>query len=148
MIKKNSSKGTIVMFLNFFIYAMIRKIKIHNIFYSIEISNSLELNKMYSWKKKLGKYLFKCFLCFFKVHWVQENQGVMFLVVLPKDGFAQEIILAKNWFLVDMFIVKVLITLKIVQKWTLIVPLLVHLKHATTQNIGLSCFNVWNNVAN
>ncbi len=38
--------------------------------------------------KFLWKYLFKCFLWFFKVQWVHENQGVMFLVVSPKDGLA------------------------------------------------------------
>jgi hypothetical protein len=35
--------------------------------------------------KKLWKCLFKCFLWFFKVQWVEENQGVTFLVVPPKD---------------------------------------------------------------
>ncbi len=60
-------------------------------------------------EKNLGKYLFKTFLWFFKAHRVQENQGVMFLVVPHKDGFAQEIIFAKKWLMVDMFIVKVLI---------------------------------------
>jgi hypothetical protein len=30
---------------------------------------------MYS-LKRLWKYLFKCFLWFFKIWWVQENQGV------------------------------------------------------------------------
>jgi hypothetical protein len=34
--------------------------------------------------KKLWKYLFKCFLWFFKVWWDQENQGVTFLLVPPK----------------------------------------------------------------
>jgi hypothetical protein len=37
-------------------------------------------------KKK--KHLFKCFLWFFKVQWVEENQSVTFLGVLPKDGLA------------------------------------------------------------
>jgi hypothetical protein len=32
-------------------------------------------------EKHLWKKLFKCFLWFFKVQWVQENQGVTFLVV-------------------------------------------------------------------
>jgi hypothetical protein len=34
-------------------------------------------------------FLWKCFLWFFKVGWVQENQDVMFLVVPPKDMDAQ-----------------------------------------------------------
>jgi hypothetical protein len=43
---------------------------------------------MYS-KKKLWICLFKCFLWIFKVQWVQENQGVRFLMVPPKDVFTQ-----------------------------------------------------------
>ncbi len=57
-------------FLKLFLNAMIMNIKIHNV---IGISKSMEHNK---WKK-----LFKCFLWFFKVWWVQGNQGVTFLVV-------------------------------------------------------------------
>jgi hypothetical protein len=40
---------------------------------------------MYS-LKILSKYLFKCFLWFFKLQWIQENQGVTFLMVSSKDG--------------------------------------------------------------
>jgi hypothetical protein len=43
---------------------------------------------MYS-LKKLWKYLLKCFPWFFKVRWVQKNQGLTFLMVLPKDAFTQ-----------------------------------------------------------
>jgi hypothetical protein len=43
----------------------------------------------------LWKYLFKCFLWFFKFWWVQENQNVMFPMVPPKDGFAHYWII--NW---------------------------------------------------
>ncbi len=39
----------------------------------------------------------------------------------------QEIVFAKEWFLVELFIVKVLITLKIVPKWIPMVRFLVHL---------------------
>ncbi len=42
--------------------------------------------------KKLWKCSFKCFLWFFKVQWVQENQSVKFLVVPPKDGLAPKYI--------------------------------------------------------
>jgi hypothetical protein len=54
----------------------------HNIIDIIEILKSMELNKC----------LFKCFIWFFKVRWVQENQVVMFLMVWPKDGFDHKII--------------------------------------------------------
>jgi hypothetical protein len=60
---------------------MIRNIKIHNNF------DIMEPNKCIH-QKHLWKYLFTCFLWFFKVQWVQENQSVMFLMVPPKDGFA------------------------------------------------------------
>jgi hypothetical protein len=43
--QKVQGKKTGVMFLNFFLNAMIRNIKIHNIFDTIEISKSMELNK-------------------------------------------------------------------------------------------------------
>ncbi len=43
--QKSSKKGTNTMFLNFFLNAMIRNIKIHNIFHIIEISKSMKLNK-------------------------------------------------------------------------------------------------------
>ncbi len=33
-------------------------------------------------------YIYICFVWFFKVWWVQENQGVTFLVVPLKDAFA------------------------------------------------------------
>jgi hypothetical protein len=36
-------------------------------------------------QKQLWKCSFKCFLWFFKVQWVGENQGVMFIMVPPKD---------------------------------------------------------------
>jgi len=36
----------------------------------------------------LWKCSFKCFLRFFKVWWVQENQDVTFLVVPPTDKIA------------------------------------------------------------
>jgi len=38
----------------------------------------------------------------------------------------QEIVLAKEWFLVGIIVVKILITLKTMQKWVSIVQLLVH----------------------
>jgi hypothetical protein len=38
--------------------------------------------------KKIWKYVFKCFLWCFKIRWVQENQGVTFLVVSPNNVFA------------------------------------------------------------
>jgi hypothetical protein len=67
---------------------MIRNMKIHNIFNIIEISKSMEPNKCIpnfcSWKCS-----FKCFLWFFKIRWVQKNQGVTFLVVPPKDKITQ-----------------------------------------------------------
>jgi hypothetical protein len=67
---------------------MIKNIKMHNILDIIEISKSMEPNKciqiMFLWKCS-----FKCFLWFFKVWWVQENQGVTFLMVSPKDKDAQ-----------------------------------------------------------
>jgi hypothetical protein len=65
---------------------MIRNIKIHNIFDIIGISKFMELNKYI--QKNLWKYSFKCFLWFFKVQWVQKNQGVTFLMVSPKDKIA------------------------------------------------------------
>jgi hypothetical protein len=61
---------------------MIRNIKIHNILDISEISKSMEPNNV----KNLWTYLFKCFLWFLKVWWVQENQGVMTIVVAPKDA--------------------------------------------------------------
>jgi hypothetical protein len=63
---------------------MIRNIKIHNILDIVEISKSMEPNKCIQ-KKFVWKCWFKCFLQFFKVLWVQENQGVTFLVIPPKD---------------------------------------------------------------
>jgi hypothetical protein len=35
------------------------------------------------------KYLFKCFLYISKIQWVEENECVPFLMVSPKDTFAQ-----------------------------------------------------------
>jgi hypothetical protein len=73
------------MFLKLFLNVMIKDIKIHNILDIIKISKSMEPNKCIA--KQLWKCSVKCFLWFFKVQWVQENQGVIFLVVPPKDGF-------------------------------------------------------------
>jgi hypothetical protein len=70
-----------------FLNEMIMNIKIQNILDIIEISKSMEPNKCIQ-NLFLWKCLFKFILSFFKVWWVQENQGVMFLVVLPKDGLA------------------------------------------------------------
>jgi len=47
---------------------------------------------MYS-LKKLWKYLFKCFLWFFQVQWVQENQGVTFLMASFKNGLVLLVLL-------------------------------------------------------
>jgi hypothetical protein len=60
---------------------MIKNIKLHNILNIIKISKSMESNKCIQ-IYFLWKYSFKCFLRVFKVWWVQENQIVMFLVVL------------------------------------------------------------------
>jgi hypothetical protein len=68
-----------------FLHAMTRNIKIHNILDIIQISKFVKLNKCIHEKK--WQHLFKCFLWFFKVWWIQENQGVMFLVVPLKDEF-------------------------------------------------------------
>jgi hypothetical protein len=46
----------------------------------------MEFNKCIH--KKNWIFLFKCFLWFFKVQGIQENQGLMFLVVPSKDGLA------------------------------------------------------------
>jgi hypothetical protein len=43
--QKVQGKKPNITFLNCFLNAMIRNIKIHNIFYIIEISKSMELNK-------------------------------------------------------------------------------------------------------
>jgi len=65
------------MFLKLFLNAMIGNIKIHNIPNIIEISKSTEPNKCIPKKN------------YENIHWwVQENQGVMFLVVPPKDRIA------------------------------------------------------------
>jgi hypothetical protein len=40
----------------------------------------------------LWKCTFRCFLWFFKVRWVQENQSLTFLVVAPKNGVALKFI--------------------------------------------------------
>jgi hypothetical protein len=66
---------------------MIRNIKIHNILDIIEISKYMEPNKIM--QIFLWKCSFKCFLWFFKVQWVQENQGVTILVVPPNDKISQ-----------------------------------------------------------
>jgi hypothetical protein len=63
---------------------MIRNIKIHNIHNIIEISKFMEPNKC-THKKNLWKNLFKCFLWFFKVWWVQKIKVWRFLVVPPKE---------------------------------------------------------------
>jgi hypothetical protein len=69
------------MFMKHFLNAIIsKKKKKHNILDIIKISKSMEPNKCIH--KKSLKCLFKCFL------WVQENQGLMFLVVPSKDGLA------------------------------------------------------------
>jgi hypothetical protein len=71
---------------------MIKNIKIHNILDIIKISKSMELNKCIP--KKLWKCSIKCFLCFFKIRWVQENQSVTFLVIPPNDGFALQLMMS------------------------------------------------------
>jgi hypothetical protein len=77
-------KGKIsIAFLKRFLNAKIRNIKIQSILDIIEISKYMELNKLI--QKNLWKCSLKCFLWFFKIWWVYENQGVMFLVVPPKD---------------------------------------------------------------
>jgi hypothetical protein len=43
--QKFKEKKYVLMFFNFFLNAMMRNIKIHNIFYIIEISKSMEPNK-------------------------------------------------------------------------------------------------------
>jgi hypothetical protein len=63
---------------------MIKNIKIRNFSMLLKFHNLWNLINVLI--KKIWKYLFKYFLWFFKVQWVQENQGVMFLVVPPKDG--------------------------------------------------------------
>jgi hypothetical protein len=77
------------MFLKLFLNAMIKNIKIHNIFDIIGVSKSIEPNKCIH-KNNFMEMFFKCFLWFFKVQWVQENQGVTFLMVPPKDRLAQK----------------------------------------------------------
>jgi len=57
--------------------------KYTNIIDIIEISKSIEPNTCI--QKKLWKCSFNCFLWFFKVQWVEENQSMTFLVVPPKD---------------------------------------------------------------
>jgi hypothetical protein len=49
-------------------------------------------------KNNLWKCSFTCFLWFFKIKWVQENQGVTFLVVPPKDGLAQMVFSSRQTF--------------------------------------------------
>jgi hypothetical protein len=82
---KKYLKKTSIPFLIFLLNAIIRNIKIHNIFNIIEISKSMERNKCTHLKKILWKYLFKCFLWFFKVRWVYEIKVWWFLVVPPKE---------------------------------------------------------------
>jgi hypothetical protein len=48
----------------------------------------MEPNKCTHWKK-LWKYLFKCFLRFFKIRWVQEIKEWQFLMVPPKETLTQ-----------------------------------------------------------
>ncbi len=69
-----------------FLNAMIKKIKLKNILNIIEFQNLWNLINVF-----IKKYLWKYFLWFFKVWWVQENQGVMFLVISLKDGLAQNL---------------------------------------------------------
>jgi hypothetical protein len=92
--KKNSRKKTNTTFLKLFLNAMIRNIKIYNILNIIQVSKSIEPNK-FSPQKNLWKCSFTCFLWFFKVWWVQENQGGTFLIIQPKDGCAQ--IVFSSW---------------------------------------------------
>jgi len=84
---KNSRKKTNITFLKHFLNAMIRNIKIHNILILMGFQNIWSLINLFI-KKYLWKCLFKYFLWFFKVWWVQENQSVTFLVVPPKDMLA------------------------------------------------------------
>jgi len=48
---KNSKKNISIVFLKHFLNAMIRNIKIHHIFYIIELLESMEPNKFISKKK-------------------------------------------------------------------------------------------------
>jgi hypothetical protein len=80
---------------------MIMNIKIHNIFILLKFKNLWNLINVLI-NKKIWKYLFKCFLWIFKVQWVQENQGVTFLMVSPKDVFTH--LKFKNLYLIFLFI--------------------------------------------
>jgi hypothetical protein len=64
--------------------ATTKNIKIIFFFDIIEISKSMEPNKC-TLKKKMKIFIY---VWFFKVQWVKKNQGVTFLMVPPKDGFA------------------------------------------------------------
>jgi len=66
---------------------MVKNIKIHNNLDIIEISKSIELNKC-THKKNSEKIYLNVSYDFLKFWWVQENQGVTFLMVPPKDGLA------------------------------------------------------------
>jgi hypothetical protein len=63
--QKIQGKVAIVTLLNFFLNAMIRNIKIHNILDIIGISKSMEPNKC-THLKKLWKKIFKCFFMIFQ----------------------------------------------------------------------------------
>jgi hypothetical protein len=66
---------------------MIKNIKIHNILDIIEISKLWNLINVF--KKKFNENVhLSVFLIFFKIQWVQENKGMMFLMVPPKDKIA------------------------------------------------------------
>jgi hypothetical protein len=65
--------------------AMIGNIKIKNILDVNEISKSMKPNKCTHQKNYEN----------IKVQWVQKNQGVMFLVVPPKDVFALKCLIFK-----------------------------------------------------
>jgi hypothetical protein len=64
---------------------MIKNIKIHNIFYIIELSKS---KNFYVFIKKNMKMFIYVSLMILKVRSTWENQGVTFLMIPPKYGFA------------------------------------------------------------
>ncbi len=71
----------------FFLSAMIKNIKICNFLILLGFQNLWNLINVFI-KRNLWKCSLKSFLWFFKIRWVEKNQGVMFLVVPPKDGLA------------------------------------------------------------
>jgi hypothetical protein len=58
---------------------MIKNIKLHNFFILLTFQNLWNLIDVF--QKNYENVQFKCFLWFFKVRWVHENQGLTFLMV-------------------------------------------------------------------